>query len=68
MSNNTVSFTPASLIRFTAAYNSSEKHTPFQFNGNLFVPDYARYLIEYAAGQLGMKFQIEPETGKISVR
>lgn len=56
---NTVSFTPASLIRFTAAYNSSEKHTPFQFEGNLFAPAYARYLIEYAAGQLDMKFQID---------
>ena len=67
MSNNTVSFTPASLIRFTAAYNSSEKHTPFQFNGNLFVPDYARYLIEYAAGQLGMKFQIDA-SGFIKLR
>lgn len=65
---NTISFTPASLVQFTAAYNLSGKYTPFQFNGHLFVPDYARYLIEYAAGQLGMNFQIELETGKISVR
>jgi hypothetical protein len=68
MSKSAISFTRASLLQFTSAYNSNRGASRFQFDGNWFVPGYARYLIEYASGQLGMKFQVNRETGEISVR
>jgi hypothetical protein len=55
----TLSFTPASLLQLTAAYNQQRDAEVFSFQGQQFVPAYARYLIEYAAGQLGMRFQID---------
>jgi hypothetical protein len=55
----TLSFTPASLLQFTAAYNQQRNAEVFSFQGQQFIPAYARYLIEYAAGQMGMRFQID---------
>jgi hypothetical protein len=55
----TISFTPASLLQFTAAYNQHRDAEVFSFQGQQFVPAYARYLIEYLAGQRGMRFQID---------
>jgi hypothetical protein len=55
----TLSFTPASLLQFTAAYNQQRDAEVFSFQGQQFVPAFARYLIEYAAGQMGMRFQID---------
>ena len=55
----TISFTPASLLQFTAAYNQHRDAEVFSFQGQQFVPAYARYLIEYVAGQLGLQFQID---------
>lgn len=65
MSNNTMSndttipTTRAFLLRLTAAYNSNLEASTFQVDGKGFVPSYARYLIEYLAGQLGVRFQID---------
>jgi hypothetical protein len=56
----TISFTPASLLQFTKLYNQKRNSTEaFSFHGQQFVPAYARYLIEYAAGQMGLRFQID---------
>jgi hypothetical protein len=55
----TISFTPASLLQFTAAYNQHRDAEVFSFQGQQFVPAFARYLIEYVAGQRGMRFQID---------
>ncbi len=55
----TLSFTTASLLQFTKLYNQQRDAEVFSFHGQQFVPAYARYLIEYAAGQMGMRFQID---------
>jgi hypothetical protein len=57
----TLSFTPASLLQFTAAYNQQRDAEVFSFQGQQFVPAYARYLIEYLAGKMGLRFQIAPD-------
>jgi hypothetical protein len=56
---NTISFTRSSLLRFTKLYNQERDSEAFFFQGSQFLPSYARYLIEYLAGQLEMRFQID---------
>jgi hypothetical protein len=55
----TSSFTPASLLQFTKLYNQQRDAEVFSFQGQEYFPVYARYLIEYAAGQRGMRFHID---------
>lgn len=59
MTDTTIPTTRAFLLRLTAAYNSNLDASTFQVDGKWFVPSYARYLIEFLAGQLGMRFQID---------
>lgn len=42
------------LERFKKAYDAARKagDTQFEFDGNVFVTDYAKYLIEYLEGVL----------------
>jgi hypothetical protein len=53
----TISFTRASLLRFTKLYNQERDSEAFFFQGSQFLPSYARYLIEYLANQFGLDFQ-----------
>lgn len=67
MSNNTfitlhkpqITFTRQSLANFALQYNLQRDAQVFTFQGQEYFPVYARYLIEYLAGQLGMRFQID---------
>ena len=66
MSNNTfitlhkpqITFTRQSLANFTMEYNLRKGAEVFTFQGQEYFPVYARYLIEYLAEQLGMKFHV----------
>jgi hypothetical protein len=51
--NNTVAFTVESLGEFKKAYNKavSDGVETFWFEGNEYVPGYAKYLIEYLEQQ-----------------
>lgn len=48
-------WTPEMLKRFKRAYNQAVKDNAdvFTFEGNAFVRDYAKYLIEYIEGEFG---------------
>ncbi len=55
----TLSFTPASLLQFTKLYNQQRNAEVFTFQEQEYCPAYARYLIKYLAGQMGLRFQID---------
>jgi hypothetical protein len=50
----TVHWTPEMLKRFKKAYDTAVEDgvTMFIFDGNSFLPDYAKYLIEYLTSSL----------------
>jgi len=49
-----VTFTPESLARFKNRYEQTVtlKNEQFDFNGDVYVVGYAKYLIEYLEGQM----------------
>jgi len=49
-----VTFTPESLARFKGCYEQTVtlKNKQFEFEGNVYVTDYAKYLIQYLEGKM----------------
>ena len=49
-----VTFTPESLARFKNRYEQTVtlKNTQFDFEGNVYVADYAKYLIQFLEGKM----------------
>ena len=54
-----MTFTRQSLANFALEYTLQRDAEVFTFQGQEYFPVYARYLIEYLAWQLGMRFQID---------